>query len=167
MDTYLRWQHRFPQNVKDAYYTEYTTMPTYGSGSTPNQRIMWAAACKLACETWGTAAVTSVSNAANKYGDPTGKAYMMAICDRTVKYNFEERWAKHYLAIHPRPAPLDRRPLERSGTRQQGPHDLELGLDGHRVLLLQRPLGHPRRPRLDGAGWKLQRHLRVRLLADV
>jgi autotransporter-associated beta strand protein len=97
MDTYLRWQHRFPQSIKDQYYTEYTTMPTYGNGSTPNQRIMWAAACKLACETWGTAAVTSVSNAANRYGDPTGKAYMMAICDRTVKYNFEERWAKHYL----------------------------------------------------------------------
>ena len=58
---------------------------------------MWAAACKLACETWGVPAVTSVSNAANRYGDPTGKAYMMAICDRTVKYNFEERWAKHYL----------------------------------------------------------------------
>jgi autotransporter-associated beta strand protein len=97
MDTYLRWQHRFPQSIKDQYYTEYTTMPNYGKGSTPNQRIMWAAACKLACETWGVPAVTSVSNAANRYGDPTGKAYMMAICDRTVKYNFEERWAKHYL----------------------------------------------------------------------
>lgn len=97
MDTYLRWQHRFPQWIKDQYYTEYTTMPTYGRGSTPNQRIMWAAACKLACETWGTANVTQFSNAANRYGDPTGKAYMMAICDRTVKYNFEERWAKHYL----------------------------------------------------------------------
>lgn len=97
MDTYLRWQHRFPQWIKDQYYTEYTTMPNYGKGSTPNQRIMWAAACKLACETWGVPAVTSVSNAANRYGDPTGKAYMMAICDRTVKYNFEERWAKHYL----------------------------------------------------------------------
>ncbi len=97
MDTYLRWQHRFPQWIKDQYYTEYTTMPTYGNGSTPNQRIMWAGACKLACETWGVPAVTSVSNAANRYGDPTGKAYMMAICDRTVKYNFEERWAKHYL----------------------------------------------------------------------
>jgi hypothetical protein len=97
MDTYLRWQHRFPQWIKDQYYTEYTTMPTYGRGSTPNQRIMWAAACKLACETWGVPAVTSVSNAANRYGDPTGKAYMMAICNRTVKYNFEERWAKHYL----------------------------------------------------------------------
>jgi autotransporter-associated beta strand protein len=97
MDTYLRWQHRFPQWIKDQYYTEYTTMPTYGSGSTPNQRIMWAAACKLACETWGTSTVTQFSNASNKYNDPTGKAYMMAICDRTVKYNFEERWAKHYL----------------------------------------------------------------------
>ena len=97
MDTYVRWQHRFPQSIKDQYYTEYTTMPNYGKGSTPNQRIMWAAACKLACETWGASTVTQFSNAANKYGDPTGKAYMMAICDRTVKYNFEERWAKHYL----------------------------------------------------------------------
>ena len=98
MDTYMRWQHLMPQDVKDAYVAEYVGLRTYGNGSTPNQRIMWAAACRLACETWGTAAVTVNSNASNKTGEPTGKKYIENICDRTVKYNFEERWAKHYLA---------------------------------------------------------------------
>lgn len=97
MDTYMRWNHLMPQDVKDAYVAEYVGMKTYGSGSTPNQRIMWAAACRLACETWGTAAVTANSNASNKTGEVTGKKYIENICDRTVKYNFEERWAKHYL----------------------------------------------------------------------
>lgn len=97
MDTYMRWQHLMPQDVKDAYMAEYLGMKTYGNGSTPNQRIMWAAACRLACETWGTAAVTTNSNASNKTGEPTGKGYIERICDRTVRYNFEERWAKHYL----------------------------------------------------------------------
>jgi len=98
MDTYMRWQHLMPQDVKDAYAAEYLGMVTYGRGSTPNQRMMWAAACRLACETWGTTAVTTNSNASNKTGEPTGKGYIERICDRTVKYNFEERWAKHYLA---------------------------------------------------------------------
>lgn len=97
MDTYVRWQHLMPQDVKDAYVAEYVGLRTYGNGSTPNQRIMWAAACRLACETWGTAAVTANSNASNKTGEVTGKKYIENICDRTVKYNFEERWAKHYL----------------------------------------------------------------------
>lgn len=97
MDTYMRWQHLMPQDVKDAYTAEYLGMKTYGNGSTPNQRIMWAAACRLACETWGTAAVTTNSNASNKTGEPTGKKYIETVCDRTVKYNFDERWAKHYL----------------------------------------------------------------------
>lgn len=97
MDTYMRWNHLMPQDVKDAYTAEFLGMKTYGSGSTPNQRIMWAAACRLACETWGTAAVTTNSNASNKTGEITGKKYIENICDRTVKYNFEERWAKHYL----------------------------------------------------------------------
>ncbi len=97
MDTYMRWQHLMPQDVKDAYTAEYLGMKTYGNGSTPNQRIMWAAACRLACETWGTAAVTANSNASNKTGEPTGKKYIETVCDRTVKYNFDEHWAKHYL----------------------------------------------------------------------
>ena len=97
MDTYMRWQHLMPQDVKDAYVAEYVGMKTYGNGSTPNQRIMWAAACRLACETWGAAAVTANSNASNKTGEPTGKKYIETVCDRTVKYNFDERWAKHYL----------------------------------------------------------------------
>lgn len=97
MDTYMRWQHLMPQDVKDAYTAEYLGMKTYGNGSTPNQRIMWAAACRLACETWGTASVTANSNASNKTGEPTGKKYIETVCDRTVKYNFDERWAKHYL----------------------------------------------------------------------
>ena len=58
MDTYMRWQHLMPQDVKDAYVAEYVGMKTYGNGSTPNQRIMWVAACRLARETWGTAANT-------------------------------------------------------------------------------------------------------------
>jgi len=57
MDTYMRWNHMMPQDVKDAYVAEFVGLKTYGNGSTPNQRIMWAAACRLACETWGTAAV--------------------------------------------------------------------------------------------------------------
>ncbi len=97
MDTYMRWQHLMPQEVKDAYTAEYLGMKTYGSGSTPNQRMMWAAACRLACETWGTAAVTTNSNASNRTGEITGKKYIETVCDRTVKYNFDERWAKHYL----------------------------------------------------------------------
>lgn len=97
MDTYMRWQHLMPQDVKDAYIAEFVGLRTYGSGSTPNQRIMWAAACRLACETWGTAAVTANSNASNRTGEITGKKYIEGICDRAVKYNFEERWAKHYL----------------------------------------------------------------------
>lgn len=97
MDTYMRWNHLMPQDVKDAYAAEYVGLKTYGNGSTPNQRIMWAAACRLACETWGTAPVTANSNASNKTGEITGKKYIENICDRTVKYNFEERWAKHYL----------------------------------------------------------------------
>jgi autotransporter-associated beta strand protein len=98
MDTYMRWNHMMPQDVKDAYVAEFVGLKTYGNGSTPNQRIMWAAACRLACETWGTAAVTANSNASNRTGEITGKKYIEGICDRTVKYNFEERWAKHYLA---------------------------------------------------------------------
>lgn len=103
MDTYVRWQHVMPQDVKDAYAAEYLGMATYGRGSTPNQRMMWSVACKLACETWGVPAVTSMSNASNRTGDPTGKAYIEGICDRTVKYNFEERWAKHYLVYTTQP----------------------------------------------------------------
>ncbi len=99
MDTYIRWNQKFPQSIKDQYYTEYTTMPTYGAGSTPNQKIMFAVACRLACETWGTNKVLGVSNAKYGYPDPTGRDYVLAICDRTVKYSFEERWAKHYLAF--------------------------------------------------------------------
>lgn len=97
MDTYMRWNHLMPKDVKDAYQEEYLGMVTYGRGSTPNQRMMWAAACRLACETWGTNLVTSNSNASNKTGDVTGKKYIEAVCERTVKYNFDERWAKHYL----------------------------------------------------------------------
>jgi hypothetical protein len=103
MDTYVRWQHLMPQDVKDAYAAEYVGMATYGRGSTPNQRMMWAAACRLACETWGTAAVTANSNASNKTGEPTGKGYIEKVCDRTVKYNFDERWAKHYLVYTTQP----------------------------------------------------------------
>jgi autotransporter-associated beta strand protein len=97
MDAWMRFNTMFPQNIKDQYFTEFTTMPNYGKGSTPNQKIMWASACRLACETWGTDVATAVSNAKYGYADKTGKDYMMAICDRTVKYSFEERWAKHYL----------------------------------------------------------------------
>lgn len=97
MDTYVRWQHRFPQNVKDAYFAEFSTLPTYGKGSTPNQRMMWAAACRLACETWGADTVTRFSDASNRTKEKTGRQYILNICDRTVRYNFEERWAKHYL----------------------------------------------------------------------
>jgi|GEM_PF-6521835 len=97
MDTWPRWNHLFPQGIKDQYYTEFTTMPNYGKGSTPNQKMMWAVACRIACETWGSNNVLKVSNAKYKYPDPTGRDYILAICDKSVKYNFEERWAKHYL----------------------------------------------------------------------
>ncbi len=97
MDTWPRWNHLFPQSIKDQYYTEFTTMPNYGKGSTPNQKMMWAVACRIACETWGTNEVTQVSNAKYGYADKTGRDYILAICDKSVKYNFEERWAKHYL----------------------------------------------------------------------
>jgi autotransporter-associated beta strand protein len=97
MDTWPRWNQMFPQSIKDQYYTEFTTMPNYGKGSTPNQKMMWAVACRIACETWGTNEVTQVSNAKYGYADKTGRDYILAICDKSVKYNFEERWAKHYL----------------------------------------------------------------------
>jgi autotransporter-associated beta strand protein len=97
MDTYVRWNQKFPASISNQYYTEFTTMPTYGNGSTPNQKMMWAVACRLACETWGSNNVLKVSNAKYKYADPTGRDYILAICDKSVKYNFEERWAKHYL----------------------------------------------------------------------
>lgn len=97
MDTYVRWNQKFPSNILSQYYTEFSTMPNYGKGSTPNQKMMWAVACRLACETWGSNNVLGVSNAKYKYPDPTGRDYILAICDKSVKYNFEERWAKHYL----------------------------------------------------------------------
>lgn len=97
MDTWMRWNQVFPQSVQDQYFTEFTTMPTYGSGSTPNQKMMWAVACRLACETWGSNEVLQVSNAGYGYADKTGRDYILAKSDFAVKHNFEERWAKHYL----------------------------------------------------------------------
>ena len=98
MDCWYRFNHLFPQNIKDQYFTEFTTMPNYHKGSTPNQKIMWAVACRLACEEWGTETATAVSDADyTRTGDKTGADYIKAICSRTIKYSFEERWAKHYL----------------------------------------------------------------------
>lgn len=97
MDTWMRWNQVFPQSIRDQYYTEFATMPCYGSGSTPNQKMMWAVACRLACETWGSNAALQVSNAGYGYADKTGRDYILAKSDFAVKHNFEERWAKHYL----------------------------------------------------------------------
>ena len=98
MDCWYRFNQVFPQDLKDKYQAKYTTMPTYHSGSTPNQKVMWAVACRLACEYWGTNATTSVTDADyTKSGDKTGKDYLMGIFKKTVRQNFEERWAKHYL----------------------------------------------------------------------
>ncbi len=97
MDTFLRWNQMFPTSISNQYYTKYTTMGTYGNGATPNQRMMWAVACRLACETWGTNAVTQVSNAKYWTTDPSGRDVILSYCENAVQYNFRERWATIYL----------------------------------------------------------------------
>ncbi len=100
MDCYLRWNQALPQNLKDQYYTEYTTMPNYKKGVTANQQWMWVTACRLACETWGTENVTQYSDAnltKNGGGDPSGKHWLMYQLDWAVRNNFIEHNATHYL----------------------------------------------------------------------
>jgi len=98
MDCWMRFNPQFPQAQRDQFIAKFTTMPTYHSGSTPNQKMMWAVACRLACEQWGTDVATSVSNADYlNNGDKTGRDYIISKAKYAVKYNFEERWAKHYL----------------------------------------------------------------------
>lgn len=99
MDAWYRYNTAFSQALKDKYRDEYVGAALYG-GATPNQRLMGATGCYLASEVWGAAAVTSHSNAANGYGDPTGKAFIHHILDNVPRYNCEEHNAGQYLTFN-------------------------------------------------------------------
>jgi autotransporter-associated beta strand protein len=99
MDTWYRHNAIFPQTLKDKYRDEYVGALHYG-GSTPNQRLMSATGCYLASEIWGAEAVTSNSNAANGYGDPTGKAFINHLLDNLPRYNCEEHNSGQYLTFN-------------------------------------------------------------------
>ena len=99
MDAYYRWSGSglFSTALLDKYRTSYAAVPDYDNGVTFNQKFMIATGCYLASEVWGTPAVTALSNAAYGTGDPSGKAYVLSVIDRTPDYGFEEHNANHYL----------------------------------------------------------------------
>ena len=99
MDCYLRYSNFFPQAILDQYFTEYTTMPCYNHGATPNQQFMWATACYLACETWGKDLVTSVSGIdfSHSGGDLSGKTWLLYELDRIRDTGYNEHNASTYL----------------------------------------------------------------------
>jgi Concanavalin A-like lectin/glucanases superfamily len=100
MDAYVRWEHKLTPEVKQAYFDTYTNCTTFGKGATPNQRIMAAVGCRLACEVWGTDVVTKVSGITFRNGpkdDRSGKKWLLSHLEEYPKYNCPERWSKHYL----------------------------------------------------------------------
>ena len=98
MDAWFRWNSLFPQSLKDRYQQVYTTSDLYDNGSTPNQKFMVAAASYLANSVWG-ASVNSVSSATYGTGDPTGKALVVNVIERTPFRGFEEHDANVYLLV--------------------------------------------------------------------
>ncbi len=96
MDAYLRWNHLFPQSLKDRYQQIYVGSDAYDNGSTPNQRFMLATASYLANGVWG-AGVNSVSSGANGIGGASGKDFILHILNKTPFDNHEEHNSSHYL----------------------------------------------------------------------
>jgi autotransporter-associated beta strand protein len=96
MDAYLRWNHLFPQSLKDRYREVYVGADAYDNGSTPNQRFMLATASYLANGIWGSS-VNSNSSAANGIGSSSGKDFILHILNKTPFDNHEEHNSHHYL----------------------------------------------------------------------
>lgn len=96
MDAYLRWNHLFPQTLKDRYREVYVGSAIYNDGSTPNQRFMLAVASYLANGVWG-AGVNSAASASNGIGGASGKDFILHILNKTPFDNHEEHNASHYL----------------------------------------------------------------------
>jgi len=99
MDAWYRHNAIFSQELKDKYRDEYVGARYY-FGATPNQRLMGATAAYLASEIWGVGPVTSVSNASNGTGDPSGKAFLDQILTVLPRYNSEEHNAAQYLTFN-------------------------------------------------------------------
>ena len=96
MDAYMRWNHLFPESLKNRYREVYVGADAYDNGSTPNQRFMLATASYLANGVWGPE-VNSVSSAANGIGSPSGKDFILHILNKTPFFNHEEHDSTHYL----------------------------------------------------------------------
>jgi autotransporter-associated beta strand protein len=96
MDAYLRWNHLFPQSLKDRYQQVYVGSGAYDNGSTPNQRFMLSVASFLANEVWG-AGVNSVASASNGIGGASGRDFILHILNKTPFDNHEEHNSHHYL----------------------------------------------------------------------
>ena len=96
MDAYLRWNHLFPQSLKDRYQQVYVGADAYDNGSTPNQRFMLAVASFLANEVWGPT-VNSAASAANGVGGASGRDFILHILNKTPFDNHEEHNSHHYL----------------------------------------------------------------------
>ena len=96
MDAYLRWNHLFPQSLKDRYRQIYVGADAYDNGSTPNQRFMLATASYLANGVWGPT-VNSVASASNGIGGVSGKDFILHILNKTPFDNHEEHNSHHYL----------------------------------------------------------------------
>ena len=96
MDAYLRWNHLFPQSLKDRYQQVYVGSGAYNDGSTPNQRFMLATASYLANGIWGPG-VNSVASASNGIGGASGKDFILHILNKTPFDNHEEHNSHHYL----------------------------------------------------------------------
>lgn len=96
MDAYLRWNHLFPQSLKDRYQQIYVGADAYDNGSTPNQRFMLATASYLANGVWGPS-VNSLTSASNGIGGASGKDFILHILNKTPFDNHEEHNSHHYL----------------------------------------------------------------------
>ncbi|MBK8038652.1 MAG: autotransporter-associated beta strand repeat-containing protein [Verrucomicrobiaceae bacterium] len=96
MDAYMRWNHLFPQSLKDRYQQIYVGADAYDNGSTPNQRFMLAVASYLANGVWGTT-VNSTASASNGIGGASGKDFILHILNKTPFDNHEEHNSHHYL----------------------------------------------------------------------
>ncbi len=96
MDAYLRWNHLFPQSLKDRYQQVYVGSDAYNNGSTPNQRFMLATASFLANEVWGPT-VNSVASASNGIGGVSGRDFILHLLNKTPFHNHEEHNSHHYL----------------------------------------------------------------------
>ncbi len=96
MDAYLRWNHLFPQSLKDRYQQVYVGSGIYNDGSTPNQRFMLAVASFLANEVWGPT-VNSAASASNGIGAASGRDFILHILNKTPFDNHEEHDSHQYL----------------------------------------------------------------------